>query len=275
MSPYQAARRTVFRIVDAESRKTALERGGNISIGVLILANVAAVILESVPWIHDRFGVEFEQFEAFSVVVFSAEYLLRVWTCVEKEPYRHPLLGRLRFVASPIALIDLAAILPAYLPGDVFLDLRFARIIRLVRMLRVLKFARYSRTLQTFGAVFEKKRTDMVLVTLFLLLLVVLASSLMYFIEHAAQPPAFSSIPAAMWWSVMTLTTVGYGDIYPTTPLGKFLGAIIALIGIGFFALPAGVLAAAFADELAKQREKKEARTCPHCGKEIGEAEAG
>ena len=222
MSPYQAARRTVFRIVDAESRKTALERGGNISIGVLILANVAAVILESVPWIHDRFGVEFEQFEAFSVVVFSAEYLLRVWTCVEKEPYRHPLLGRLRFVASPIALIDLAAILPAYLPGDVFLDLRFARIIRLVRMLRVLKFARYSRTLQTFGAVFEKKRTDMVLVTLFLLLLVVLASSLMYFIEHAAQPQAFSSIPAAMWWSVMTLTTVGYGDIYPTTPFGKF-----------------------------------------------------
>ncbi len=263
----------VFRVLDAESRNTVIERGGNTAIGILILANVAAVILESVPWIHDRFGVEFEQFEAFSVAVFSAEYALRVWTCVEKERYRAPVLGRLRFVASPIALIDLAAILPAYLPGEVFLDLRFARIIRLVRMLRILKFTRYSRTLQTFGAVFDKKRADMALVTLFLLLLVVLASSLMYFIEHLAQPQAFSSIPAAMWWSVMTLTTVGYGDIYPITPLGKFLGAIIALIGIGFFALPAGVLAAAFADELAKQREKNVKMTCPHCGREIGNAD--
>ena len=138
-------------------------------------------------------------------------------------------------------------------------------------MLRVLKFARYSRTLQTFGTVFQEKRTDIAVMTLFLVLIVVIASSLMYFVEHPAQPQQFASIPAAMWWSVTTLTTVGYGDIYPITPLGKLIGAIIALIGIGFFALPAGILAAAFADELAKQRVKQ--RTCRHCGKEISEVE--
>lgn len=262
-------RRIVFRILDPESTATALERGGNIAIGVLIVANVVAVIVESVPWIHDRFALEFEELEVFSVAVFTVEYALRLWTCVEKDRYRHPILGRLRFIVSPLALIDLAVILPAYLPGEMFLDLRFARIVRVVRMLRVLKFARYSRTLRTFGAVFEAKRADISLVTLFLMLLVVLASSVMYFVEHPAQPQSFSSIPAAMWWTVMTLTTVGYGDIYPITPVGKLLGAIIALIGIGFFALPAGLLAAAFADELAKQREKRKPRVCPHCGKEL------
>jgi voltage-gated potassium channel len=135
-------------------------------------------------------------------------------------------------------------------------------------MLRVLKLGRYSTTLRTFGRVFKAKRIDVALMTLFLAVLVVLASSLMYFIEHGAQPESFSSIPAAMWWSVMTLTTVGYGDIYPVTALGKLLGAVIALIGIGFFALPAGILAAAFADELASQR-KSNSSTCPHCHKEL------
>jgi voltage-gated potassium channel len=116
------------------------------------------------------------------------------------------------------------------------------------------------------GIVFREKRTDIALVLVFLALLVVVSSSVMYIVEHPAQPKAFSSIPAAMWWSVMTLTTVGYGDIYPVTPLGKVLAGLIALIGIGFFALPAGILAAAFADDLAQRKAPK---ACPHCGKAL------
>ncbi len=121
----------------------------------------------------------------------------------------------------------------------------------------------------TFGTVFRQKRTDISLMVVFLLILVVISSSLMFFVEHAEQPDKFSSIPAAMWWSVMTLTTVGYGDIYPMTPLGKFIGSMIALIGIGFFALPAGVLAAAFADQLAQERAGATPQACPHCGKPL------
>jgi voltage-gated potassium channel len=265
VTAYARLRRAVFRVLDAESRSTGLERAGNAALGVLILANVAAVVLASVPSIQQRFGAQFDRFEAFSVTVFLAEYLLRIWTSVEMARYAHPFYGRLRFVVSPMALVDLAAIVPAYSPGELFLDLRVARVVRIIRMLRVFKFVRYSRTLKTFGTVFREKRTDIGVVMLALLLLVVVTSSLMYFAEHLAQPAAFSSIPAAMWWSVTTLTTVGYGDMYPVTPVGKLLGSLIAILGIGFFALPAGLLSAAFADELARQRARK-ARCCPHCG---------
>ena len=265
---YLAVRREVFGVLDPQAKGTALERWGNGAIGFLILANVLEVIPESEPSFRTRFGVAFDSFEALSIAAFTVEYLLRVWTCVEQTPYQHPVMGRLKFAGSPMALLDLAVVLPGYLPARYFIDLRFARIVRLVRMLRVLKFGRYSRTLRTFATVFRKKQTDIGLMVLFLLILVVLSSSLMYFVEHAEQPDKFSSIPAAMWWSVMTLTTVGYGDIYPITALGKFIGSMIALIGIGFFALPAGVLAAAFADQIAHERAgAARPRACPHCGR--------
>ena len=266
---YLAVRREVFKVLDPQAKGTPLERTGNLAISLLILANVLAVILESEPSLRRRFGAAFDSVEALSIAAFTVEYLLRLWTCVEQNPYRHPVLGRLRFAASPMAIIDLAVILPGYLPARYFIDLRFVRVVRLIRMLRVLKFARYSRTLRTFGTVFRAKQTDIGLMVLFLLILVVLSSSLMYLVEHAEQPDKFSSIPAAMWWSVMTLTTVGYGDIYPVTAFGKFIGSMIALIGIGFFALPAGVLAAAFADQLAHERAVGTPKACPHCGKPV------
>ena len=265
MSPYREVRQTVYRILDARARDSGVARAGNVVLAGLILANVLAVILETVRTLHERFGPAFDAFEAISVAVFSVEYALRVWTCTLDPRYRHPIVGRLQYVVSPMALIDLAAIVPAYLPGDVFLDLRFARAIRLVRMLRALKVARYSRTMQTFANVFRDRTADLALIGIFLALLLVLSSSLMYFAEHGSQPESFSSIPAAMWWAVATLTTVGYGDIIPITAWGRVLGSIIALIGIGFFALPAGILAAAFAEEVHKSREAA-AKTCPHCG---------
>lgn len=167
-----------------------------------------------------------------------------------------------------MALIDLMAIVPAYMPGDPFLDFRYARVIRLVRLVRTLKMVRYSRSVQTFSNVFRERRADLTLITLLLVVLLVVSASSMYFAEHTAQPQTFSSIPAAMWWAAVTLTTVGYGDIYPITPLGKFLGAVIALIGIGLFALPAGLLASGFAEELQKVRASSSKR-CPHCNGEL------
>ena len=262
---YRIVRKAVHQLLDPTAKQTVVAKAGNIAISCLILANVVAAILDSMPSVNERFGIALNYFETFSVAAFTLEYLLRIWTCVELTPFRRPILGRLRWATSPMGLIDLAVILPAYLP-NVTMDLRFVRIVRLIRMLRVLKFARYSKTLRTFAVVFEAKRPELGLVLLFLGVLIVLSSSFMYLAEHPAQPEQFSSIPAAMWWSVMTLTTVGYGDIYPITPIGKLLGAVIALVGIGFFALPAGVLAAAFAEELSSQRNPKR---CPHCGKDL------
>jgi voltage-gated potassium channel len=263
MTRVEAGRRIVYRILDPGARETLLERAGNVFLGSLILVNVLAVIVETVEPIRERWAFEFVAFEAFSVAVFTVEYLLRLWTCTLDPRFEGPLRGRLRFFLSPMALIDLLAIVPAYF-GDSFLDLRYARVLRLVRMLRALKLARYSRSVQTLSNVFRERRADLVLTTVLLLVLLVVSASTMYFAEHAAQPRTFSSIPAAMWWAVVTLTTVGYGDVYPITPLGKVLGAVIALLGIGLFALPAGILASGFADELQRARKAVEHR-CPHC----------
>jgi voltage-gated potassium channel len=263
-SAYRRLKAATFAILDSSIRRTAAERFGKLFLAGLILLNVTAVILESVEAVRSKWSAEFAEFEAFSVVVFSIEYALRFWTCDIDQRYRG-LKGRLRFVTSPAALIDLAAIVPAYLPGDVFLDLRFARVVRLIRMTRALKLARYSRSIQTFGAVFRERQSDLLLIMWLLLTLLIVASSAMYFAENAAQPALFSSIPASMWWATVTLTTVGYGDVFPVTPAGKFIGAIVALIGIGFFALPAAILASGFVDQ--RQARRREGLTpCPHCG---------
>ena len=256
----------MHRWLDPEVRDTGLERATNTVLVALILANVAAVILESVHSVHARFAAAFDAFEWFSVAVFTVEYLLRVWSATADPRYAHPVIGRLRFMLTPGAIVDLVAIVPAYLP--IALDLRFARIVRLGRMMRVLKIGRYSRPLRMFGRVFHSRRDDLVLVAALLLVLLVLASSSMYFLENGAQPERFSSIPASMWWAVSTLTTVGYGDVYPVTPLGKVVGSFLAMLGIGFFALPAGILAGAFAREL-RQQKPEDATACPHCGKTI------
>jgi voltage-gated potassium channel len=238
----------------------------------LILLNVAAVVMETVDWLYLRYASVFNAFEIFSVAVFTVEYILRVWSCTAKPEFRDRVRGRLRFMATPLALIDLMAVLPFYLPF-VFPDLRFMRALRLFRLFRVLKLARYSASLKTFADVLKLKKEEMLLMLFAILILLVVSSSLMYNAEHEAQPDAFASIPSAMWWGIVTLATVGYGDVYPVTPWGRLIGSIVVILGIGLFALPTGVLASGFAEVLAKRREeqKKAGMVCPHCGRCIDE----
>src|SRR5262249_49718089 len=156
-------------------------------------------------------------------------------------------IGRLRYVLSPMALVDLVAVLPSLIPGGT-LDLRFARSIRLFRLLRSLKLARYSRSLQTLGRVLQSRKEQLGVTRFAGMVLLVCAACSIYFAEHEAQPKSFPHIPAAMWWGVVTLTTVGYGDVYPVTALGKTIASVIAILGIGLFALPAGIVAGGFAE---------------------------
>jgi voltage-gated potassium channel len=169
---------------------------------------------------------------------------------------------------TPLALVDLFAILPFYLPMLVHVDFRVIRILRFVRLFRLLKMSRYMRSLHMFGTVVQEKKEELMIAICMVLVILLFAASGMYVIENAAQPEAFSSIPAAMWWGIATLTTVGYGDIYPITPLGKVLGSIIALLGVGLFALPAGILASGFNDVIPR-RNIRAPHTCPHCGEVI------
>ncbi|MBN1938108.1 MAG: ion transporter [Candidatus Aminicenantes bacterium] len=240
----------------------------NVFIIALILLNIAAVMISSVASVEKRYSGLFRLFEIFSVVVFSIEYALRIWICTENPKYRHPLWGRLRFAVSPMAIIDLAAVFPFYVPMLIRADLRFLRVLRLFRLFRVLKLGRYSRSLRLVGDVVSSRRGELAVTVFLILILLILSSSLLYFAEVDVQPEKFSSIPASLWWGVVTLTTVGYGDVIPMTPVGKIISSIISFLGVGLFALPAGILGAGFLEEIRKNKSPKE-RTCPHCGKSL------
>lgn len=235
-------------------------------ITALIVASTLAVILETVPALAARYHPFFNWFEVFTITVFTLEYASRLWSCTTDPELTHPITGRVRMALRPLTLIDLLAILPFYLPLFGALDLRFIRSLRLLRLLRLFKLGRYSDSLHIMGRVFQAKKGELS-VTLFVAsILLIIVSSLMFFIENSAQPDKFSSIPAAMWWGIATLTTIGYGDIFPITLAGKVLGSFSALIGIGMFALPAGILGSAFMEEINKRNAPG---ICPHCKKAL------
>lgn len=237
----------------------------NIGMLSLILLNILAVILETEASIYQRAKILFYVFEVASVIIFTIEYTMRIWVCTEDPRYKNPISGRLKFFFDPMTIIDLLSFLPFYLPFF-SIDLRFLRALRLFRLFRLFKVGRYSQSLSLLTQVFKSKKEELLITLFSIFILLVVASSLMYLVENRAQPENFSSIPSAMWWGVATLTTVGYGDIYPVTVIGKIFGSIIAILGIGLFALPTGIIASGFSSELQSRKLKK---VCPHCGKPI------
>lgn len=264
---YSIVKKHTYILLDPSEGGTFWDKLIDGFIITLILLNVLAVILETVDSLYLAYSSLFRIFEIFSVCFFTFEYALRIWTCTYIDKYKHPVFGRLKYIFSFGSLIDLLAIIPFYLPLSTIYDFRFVRIFRLIRFLRVFKLGRYLNATRIISNVFKTKKEELVLCLFITVCLIVIASSLMYFVEHDAQPDKFSSIPETMWWSVTTLTTVGYGDIIPITALGRTLTAFLSILGIGMFALPAGILASGFSAEF--QKLKKEKNTCPHCGKGI------
>jgi len=258
-------RARVWAILEPAAESRGLWRAVGYALLALIFANVAAVVLETVDSVRARFGGFFRWFEVASVAIFTVEYVLRVWACPASSTYAGSVRGRLRFIRSPMAIIDLLAILPSYLPA-VTTDLRFLRMMRLFRIFRLAKLARYSSALHLLGRVVRSRKEDLAVAAVIMLLFLVSSASLIYFAERDAQPDKFTSIPDALWWATVTMTTVGYGDVFPVTTLGRIVGGIVAILGIGMFALPTGILGAAFLEEIQRRHGK---RRCPHCGREI------
>ncbi|MFA5331624.1 MAG: ion transporter [Methanoregula sp.] len=261
---FERTRRRIFNIIEDSPTPSVWAPRFNIFMTAVILLNIFIVVIESVESLYAVYGWIFELIDLFSVIIFTVEYALRIWTCTLHPKFQRTVSGRLRFAATPMAIVDLIAILPFYLPMFLPVDLRVLRMLRLMRLLRILKIGRYSASVKTFEKVLVKKKEEILLALAILLLVLVLASSLMYTVEHDAQPDKFADIPHSMWWGIVTLATVGYGDVYPITPLGQFLGAIVIVVGIGVFALPAGIFASGFVDVI---NEKHEAGyVCPYCG---------
>ena len=219
----------------------------------LISINLVAFVIGTVESIYEQYQSLFDWSEYISVAVFGLEYLLRIWSIAENPSYTG-IKGRARYAATPLMVIDFLAVAPSLLPA-VGIDLRVLRAFRIVRLLRVMKIARYSESIQLIGRVFLKKRADLITAFGLTFLMTLFASTALYYAERTAQPDEFGSIPAAMWWAVATLTTVGYGDMYPVTVAGKIAGAIVAFLGIALFAIPTGILAAAFEEENSKRHK--------------------
>lgn len=248
----------------------------DVAIISLICLNVLAMVLETVKPLHAAYGDVFYGLEVLSVAVFSVDYGLRMWSCVERPEYAGAVAGRVRYALTPMALIHLVSVLPFFLPF-LGVDLRFVRALNVLRLLRLAKLARYSRALRMVGRVLSGKREELATTISLVGVLLLVASSLMYFAERGAQPDKFSSIPEAMWWGIVTLTTVGYGDVFPVTSLGKALSAVIALLGVGVVALPTGILGAAFVEEMAASRTRPTVVVlCSRCGEQVdGEGHHG
>jgi len=255
----QRLKRRIYEILEATDPEDALGRLVNFFIMALIVLNVAAVVLESEASIAGRYGPLFDAFGIVSIIAFTAEYALRLWVS-DLEPGRSdPVGGRVRFALSPLAIIDLAVILPYYLPV-VFPDLRFLRGVRVFWLFRLLGMGRYSESMGTLERVIRAKKEELTVTFFAIVFFLTFASSIIYFLEHDVQPENFPSIPATMWWGLLTLTTIGYGDVYPVTILGKIAGSLIIILGVGMFALPTGILASGFVEEIqgrAKLRAEK------------------
>lgn len=240
----------LFQIIEPARSLDKISRYFDTTILILIILNVGAVILESFESLATDYQKLFQIFEIVSILIFTIEYGLRIYTSEYRYPQSKKLMAAIKYAKSPMAIIDLVAIIPFYIPFLLPIDLRFMRILRLTRTLRILKLNRYSKSLQLISRVLSKKKSDL-LVTIFVtMLLIVFASSAMYYLETDIQPDQFPNIAASSWWAIATLTTVGYGDVYPVSILGKILSGVIALLGVGLVALPTGIISSGFIEEI-------------------------
>ena len=250
-------RNKVWKLLEPAEDNDNLSKFIDIFLVNLIFFNILMVILETVDTLYFKYKLWFIYFELFSVTIFSLEYISRLWSCVENKTKSETNgKARLKYIFSFSAIIDLVAILPSLL-AFLFptVDLRF---VRALRIFRLLKFSRYSNSINTLLIVLWDQRKSLGAAFFILFIVLIISSSGMYIVEKDIQPDKFGSIPQSMWWSIVTLTTVGYGDVYPVTSMGKFFGSIIIILGIGTVALPSGILASAFTEYTRRNQKKYE-----------------
>ena len=251
----RALKQAVFNQVDPSARPGRISFTNKIVIG-LILAAVFSAILETESSIAGGNEQLFRDMEIVFGSLFLVEYLARLWVADMSPPFAGSPYPRLKFVTSLSAVVDLLSILPALfaVAGGATLALRF---VRFFRILRLAKLGRFSSAWRDLGEAVHSRREELFLAFSLAAFTILIASTLMYWAESDAQPDKFGSIPRTMWWAIVTMTTVGYGDVYPITAIGKFLSGMVSVAAIGLIALPTGILAAAMSDVMQRRREGK------------------
>ena len=269
---YKRFKQRIFEIIQASNENDLLSKIFDLFIIALIILNVIIVIADTFR-LPDNIKVVMKYIDIFTAIIFTIEYLLRIWTVDFLYPQYGKVLSRIRYVFSFMAMIDLLAILPFYIPLIIPIDLRVLRIIRVIRLLRIFKVNRYTSALSLVAAVLKKQSSQLISSMFIVALLMIISSVIMYNVENPAQPEVFTNAFSGLWWAVATFTTVGYGDIYPVTAIGKILSAIIALLGIGLVAVPTGIISAGFMTEVEHKTEAEkdynQKHYCPYCGRRI------
>jgi voltage-gated potassium channel len=224
---------------------------------ILILLAVTSSIIATEPEIEARFGAQLNLLEYLFGACFAAEYVARLWTAAEDPGEDSAGARRLRFALSPLGLIDLVVLvvtlLPMLMPGVAVL-----RLARLLRLLMLAKLGRFSSAFRELARAIHERRYELYVTVSLATFLLLFGAAALYLAEGDVQPDKFGSIPRALWWSIITLTTVGYGDVSPITPLGKVMASVVALAGIGLVAMPTGIMAAAFSDAMQRHRGDEE-----------------
>ena len=255
---YFRIKRRVFEIVEVDDKGNVASAAFDWFIITLIVMNILMFMLETIPDLPALYLRWLHVFDVFSLLIFTVEYVVRLWSCTSEPAYSHPVRGRLKFATKPLLILDLLAILPFYLPF-VPLDLRFLRALRVLRVLRVLKLARYFESLRLLGRILLSKKEEIIVSLGIILTLMFMAASLIFVFEHPVHPDEFPDMFYTLWWAAVSLT-VGHGT-YPTTVIGRVLYALIALLGVGIFAIPTGIIASGFMEYIAKKKEC----VCPKC----------
>lgn len=265
-------RKYIFGVIQPAGDGNLASKGFDAMITLLVLISVVCVFAVTFDLPQECIHV-LKKFEIFASVVFSLEYLLRILTADYLYPQRSRPMAVLAYVTSGMAIVDLLAILPMYLPMLFPGNLLAIRIFRLLRLLRIFKLNRYFESLSSIGLVIRSRSKELLGSLFFVGLLLVISSLVIYTVEHDAQPEAFKNAFSGLWWAIATLTTVGYGDIYPVTVLGRVFGAIIALLGIGMVAIPTGIISSGLVEHMNQHKEQKPEEEifefCPYCGKKL------
>ncbi len=256
MAKCSAIKRRTFEIINKAESGDRISSIFDWSIMILIALSILTIILDSFQNIHEKCQTLFQAFEIITVIVFTIEYILRIWTADLLYPEaKHP---RLKYCFSFMAIIDLLAILPFYVPF-ISADLRFLRMMRLFRLfrlLRVLKLGRYFDALQIIVKVIRTSGPQLIMSVVICFFVMLFSAIIMYEVENPVQPEQFPNVLSSLWWAICTLTTVGYGDVYPITAVGRFFASIISLVGIGIIAIPTGIIAAGFNQVINKAHDK-------------------
>lgn len=257
IAKYKIFQRNIYDTITPKNKKgikAGISKAIELFILAVIIGSTLLIILETIQSVYNRIGFILPIIDRYIITIFSIEYIIRVWACTAEEEYSKPILGRLRYMFSFLALIDLLAILPFFLP-TISINLSFLRILRSLRIIRLFKVSRFLKSSISLFDVIKSKKIELLTTLFVILLLIIIASTVMFYVENPYQPLKFSSIPATFWWAVVTLTTIGYGDAVPISLVGRILAGVIALLGVGIVSIPSGIIASGFSEAFMKRKE--------------------